>query len=103
MARKIKMNYMSESEARKAIAKLCKNKVHNTTTIKEAIYTRVNLTLADQEILPSSKTVERWNKIVGNIVSHQKEVVGEYDGFYVLKNTYPATFVSKSTTHHLDS
>jgi hypothetical protein len=96
--RKIK-DYMSETEAREIVSRLVKRKPFNTTSLKDEIEENKRFKIRDLEILPSSKTVLRWRKIVNNIVSHQENDVEHYaEGFTVIKSVKPALFIN---TKHL--
>ena len=53
----------------------------------------------DKEILPSSATTPRFEKILGNIVSHQVEPVKRYkEGFICDKTCRPAVFANSNMT-----
>lgn len=89
-------DYFNEKAMKDVVGRLLQS--YGSLTIgelKAVAYGDVQLAQNDVSTLPSSDTTMRFEKILGNIVSHQEKDVEFYpEGFMVDKSKRPAVFVA---------
>ena len=90
----MKARRFTEKEVRSKLAEHCANYGAMTIGEAKAIFrSEEKMTYTDMETIPSSATTCRYEKTIGNIVSHQVEPIQYYEeGFICDKTIRPAVF-----------
>ena len=90
---------MNEAKVRELIGAAVSEVGSLTIAETKRVIGGIKLSAYDKAILPSSETTPRFEKIIGNIVSHQVEPIQEYDeGFICDKTCRPAVFAKANMT-----